>query len=207
MVEKEKLEKYGVSIGVNYIKRWMESNVYDKAFATELGEHVKSLDKKTRYGIEAALNVLSAFFEEKLKGDGALRSIIHGVGSDVAPEISKRLLNHAETPEQKQAAEVLLSLGNQQLQTLLEWLYAVPEQRRKQIFDRLTLLSSEDLSRMVLLPAEDRDQLMEMISPQKQSEWALRDEAAADFLYSLRSRIEKSREKRRQKHRGSKSED
>ncbi|MGQ9571261.1 MAG: hypothetical protein ACUVUQ_10595 [Thermodesulfovibrionales bacterium] len=51
------------------IKRWLERNLYDRIFETELGEKFKSLDKKVRHGIEVGLNLLTAFFDQKLSED------------------------------------------------------------------------------------------------------------------------------------------
>ena len=65
MIDPKKLDGLA-TFSAGYLKRWLEDNLYDRIFKTELGEKLKSLNKKARYGIEFGLNLLTAFFDQKL---------------------------------------------------------------------------------------------------------------------------------------------
>ena len=82
MVDQKILNGLAV-FSAGYMKRWLEGNLYDKVFKTELGAKLKSLDEKSRYGIEFGLNLLTAFFEQKLAEDTALKKFVKEVGIDV----------------------------------------------------------------------------------------------------------------------------
>lgn len=49
----------------NYAKRFME-RVYDSAFDTPLGQKLAAMGKSKKYAVEFGLNLLTAFFEDRL---------------------------------------------------------------------------------------------------------------------------------------------
>src|SRR3989338_2581341 len=156
----EKFESYAGHILANYVKRWMEGNAYDRVFSTKIGSRLKDLNQSTKYFVEATLNVLSAFFERKLEGDGLLRKMVREVGADVAPEISKRILNHASKPEEQIAAQILGTLDPLQLKAILDWLYSSPKEERTFLFRWLAGLSKEEIEKFASLSTEDRSRLV-----------------------------------------------
>ena len=113
-----------------YLKRWLETHLYDRLFETEIGKKLKSLGTKERYAIEAGLNLLTVFFDQKLSTDSAVKKLIKQVGTDIAPELSSRLVGEAKdhikqvaaVPEEKELAKVLAELDDQALADLLKWL-------------------------------------------------------------------------------------
>lgn len=153
-----------------YMKRWLEGNIYDKAFKTELGVKLKSLDEKARYGIEFGLNLLTAFFEQKLAEDAALKKFVKEVGIDIGPEISKRLINNtkeqliinAKSPEERELVSVLLELEDQALIGLLNWLYDMEATERTEILKQLSRLSFDEVVRLAQLTPEDRKRLFDL---------------------------------------------
>ena len=166
MIDPNKLDGLA-TFSAGYLKRWLEGNFYDRLFTTELGEKLKSLDKKTRYGIEFGLNLLTAFFDQKLAGDTALKKFIKEVGLDAGPEISKRLINNtkeqlvnkATTQEEKELVKVLLELEDQTLIELLNWLYDIESDERVKVFKHLSRLSVDELVRLTQLTPENRKRL------------------------------------------------
>ena len=92
MLNKKTLNGIAV-FAAGYVKRWMESGVYDRLFKTKYGEKIKRLDKKAAYGIEFGLNFLTSVLDQKISEDTALKKFIKEVGMDAASEISKRLIN------------------------------------------------------------------------------------------------------------------
>lgn len=156
-----------------YMKRWLEGNLYDRIFKTELGEKLKSLDEKARYGIEFGLNLLTAFFEQKLAEDTALNRFVKEVGIDIGPEISKRLINNtkeqlisnANSPEEKELVSVLLELEDKTLIDLLNWLYDIEASERTEILKQLSRLSFDEVVRLAQLTHENRKRLFDLLKP------------------------------------------
>jgi hypothetical protein len=153
-----------------YMKRWLEGNLYDRIFNTELGKKLKSLDAKTRYGIEFVLNLLTAFFDQKLAEDTTLKKFVKEVGIDSGPEISKRLINttkeqlfkNAKSPEDKELVSVLLELEDQTIIDLLNWLYGIEPTERTKVLKQLSRLSFDEVVRLAQLTPEDRKRLFDL---------------------------------------------
>jgi hypothetical protein len=142
-----------------YLKRWLEKNLYDKAFQSEIGQKLGSLDAKEKYAIEAGLNLLTAFFDQKLTGDTVLLKILKQVGTDVAPEISSRLVQgvkghvkeSASTPKDKDLADVLAEMDGQVLIDLLKWLSEADPKEKTEVLSLLSRLSSENIAKIAKL--------------------------------------------------------
>ncbi|MEO0266392.1 MAG: hypothetical protein ABIM43_07305 [candidate division WOR-3 bacterium] len=178
------------------MKRWLERNLYDRIFETELGDKLKSLDKKVRYGIEFGLNLLTAFFEQKLSEDTALKKFVKEIGIDVAPEVSKRLINNAkeqlvssaESSEDKELVNVLLELDDQTLIALLDWLYNVEQTERTEILKQLSQLSFDELVRLAQLTPENRKRLFDLFKPAPSEKFS---DKVTKELKSFNERLEK----------------
>lgn len=155
-----------------YCRRWLES-YYDKLFETDIGQKLKSLDDPYRYGIELGLNILNAFFEQNFVDDSALKKLVKDIGTDAAPEISKRLINHVKerakseknTPEAASVFNALLTLDDQTLIKLLEWLYSTEAAERERIFKQISRLSTNELKKITELDADFRIKLIDLIAP------------------------------------------
>jgi hypothetical protein len=166
----QKILNYLATFSAGYMKRWLERNLYDRIFRTDLGEKLKSLDKKARYGIEFGLNLLTAFFDRKLSEDTALKKFVKEVAIDIGPEISRRLINsakeqlitNAESSEDKELVNVLLELDDQTLIALLDWLYNVEPAERKRILEQLSQLSFDEVVRLAQLTPENRERLLDL---------------------------------------------
>jgi hypothetical protein len=203
----EKFESYAGHILANYVKRWMEGNAYDRLFSTKIGNQLKDLNSSTKYFVEAVLNVLSAFFEGKLEGDGLLRKMVKEVGSDAAPEISKRILNHASKPEEQIAAQILSTLDPLQLKVILDWLYISPTDERTFLFRWLSGLSKEEIEKFASLSVEDRSRLASLARAGNNREGTNRagaswHDSAVRVIRNLRLGVTKLREKRLEGQRG-----
>ncbi len=143
-----------------YLKRWLETNLYDKLFETEIGKKLKSLGTKERYAIEAGLNLLMVFFDQKLSTDSAIKKLIMLVGTDIAPEISSRLVGDAKdhikqaaaVPEEKELAKVLAELDDQALANLLKWLQTASATEKEQVLELFKGLTGEEVAKLAKLP-------------------------------------------------------
>ncbi|MBT9171613.1 MAG: hypothetical protein DDT18_02001 [Actinobacteria bacterium] len=205
MIDPKKLDGL-TTFSAGYLKRWLEGNLYDRIFKTELGEKLKSLDKKARYGIEFGLNLLTAFFDQKLADDTALKKFVKEVGIDVGPEISKRLINNtkeqlinnATTQEEKELVNVLLELEDQTLIDLLNWLYDIEATERASVLKQLSRLSLDEVMRFAKLPNEERKKLLDLFKPPPYEK--LMDKATSE-LKSFNEQWEKWLEEKRKARR------
>lgn len=163
-------------VAANYVKRWLE-DPYDKIFQTEIGQKIKNLDTKAKYAIEFASYLLTAFFDQKLKDDTALKKFVQGVGTDVGPELSKRMINGAKerlesnavTKEEKDLVSFLLQLDQTVLMELLDWLYRVEPDERTHMIKQLHSLSLSDIEALMKMDPEARTRLLNLllVSPKK----------------------------------------
>jgi len=152
-----------------YAKRWLEGHFYDKIFETQLGERLKTLDKKAKYGVEFGLNLLTVLFDQKLAEDAVLKRFVKEVGMDAGPEISKRLINageHAQSPEEKEIVKMLLQLDEQTLVELLNWLYDMKPNERVKVLKHISRLSFDELVRIAGLPTNDMGRIFDLTEPQ-----------------------------------------
>jgi len=194
MIDPKKLDGLA-TFSAGYLKRWLEGNLYDRIFKTELGEKLKSLNKKARYGIEFGLNLLTAFFDQKLAEDTALKKFVKEVGIDMGPEISKRLINNAKTQEEKELVNVLLGLEDQTLIELLNWLYDIEATERSRVLKQLSHLSLDEVIRLAKLTNENRKKLFALFESPPPSEKVINK--AASKLKSFNEQWEKWLEEKR----------
>lgn len=184
----------------NYAKRFLE-HVYDSGFKTPLGQHLASMSKSKKYAVEFALNTLTAFFEDRLTENTKLKKFVKEVGIDIAPEISKRMFNgareeilaNAGTPEEKEAVRILLELQDEELRGLLKWLYDKPVPETAVILDQLSLMSAEQVARLMNFSAEDRERFFGIIDPRTRPKEPKRGVLGmiADDINKLNERLEK----------------
>ena len=143
-----------------YLKRWLETNLYDKLFETGVGKKLKSLGTRERYAIEAGLNLLTVFFDQKLSSDSAIKKLVKQVGTDIAPEFSSRLVGDAKdhikqaasAPEEKELAKVLAELDDQVLADLLKWFENASSVEKEKVLGLFKGLGGEDVARLAKLP-------------------------------------------------------
>lgn len=187
----------------NYVKRFME-RVYDSAFDTPLGRKLVAVGKSKKYAVEFGLNFLTAFFEERLAENTKLRKLVKEVGIDVAPEISKRMINgareeislSAKTAEEREIAQVLLELDDKTLFDLLNWLYEKPLPELRTTLSQLFLMSAEQVARLMRFSAEDREKFFGILNPRpRPKEGRSIFGMMADDINQLNEKLEKSRRK------------
>ncbi len=198
MVTPDQISKGLAVFSANYLKRWLEGNLYDRFFQTDVGQKLKSFDSKAHYGIEFGLNLLAVFFDQALAEDTALKRMVKEVGLDAAPEISKRLINHTKNPQEKELVNTLLAMEQGDLLKLLDWLYEIDTTRRKKMLREVGKLSVEELARLSNMSPEERGKLMGLFVPERKS-WLSPEEVraidqATEKLKAFRARL---REKRR----------
>lgn len=131
-------------MAVNYAKRWMEEGVYDRAFETAAGRKTQNLSIGTRYAIEAALSASSAVLIRSSEDDGLLAKALKELGSDIAPELAKRLINGKRHATGRQW-DLSAGLSTSDLETLDDWARQVTPEQRQAVVDRLTAFTMSDL--------------------------------------------------------------
>ena len=208
MVNDEILNGFAVFSSA-YMKRWLEGHFYDRIFETQFGGKLKTLDKKAKYGIEFGLNLLTAFFDQKLSDDTTLKRFVKEVGLDVGPEVSKRLINNAKehlsksanSPEERELVNVLLQLEDQTLIGLLNWLYEIELTQREKVLKQMSSLSLDEVVKLAQLTPENIERLFELINPTSQSKEkrALISPKATQKIGEAAEKIQEIRRKLREK--------
>ena len=206
MIDKKMLNGLAV-FSASYMKRWLEGHFYDKIFETQFGEKLKTLDKKAKYGIEFGLNLLTAFFDQKLSDDTILKRFIKELGLDVGPELSKRLINNAkeqlsnnaDSPEERELVNVLLQLEDKTLIGLLNWLYEIDGTQREKVLKQISSLSLDEVVKLAQLTPENIEKLFVLINPpaKAKEKRALISTKAIQNLKGATEKIQEIRRKRR----------
>ncbi|MBI2003611.1 MAG: hypothetical protein HYS78_01390 [Parcubacteria group bacterium] len=204
MIDTAKVEKVTELLPVflaNYIKRFLEKG-YDQAFQTRLGQWLVGLGPGKKHALEAIFYALTSFFESRLAENTKLKKLVKEVGIDVAPEISKRMINgtkqeieaSAKTPEEKELAQLLLELEDKDLLGLLNWLYGKEASEVKTISSQLSRLSREEIAKLMEFSPEDREKFFAILNPKtrpKEGRGLLG--IMADDINKLNERFEESK--------------
>jgi hypothetical protein len=214
---KDKVKRGLAVFASGYAKRMMESQ-YDRLMETELGQKLRGLDKKYRYGIEAGLHALGAVIEQVLPEDKPAIMFFKQILEDAPAEIAKRLITdvrgnlqlavqNAKTQEERMAIMSLLELDDESLKELLRWFGNMDPSERTRAEGIACNLASSDLKRMAAMSPEERKILVDIQnppppskSPPKESE--LFNEVMHDMQnarQSLQQKSDELREKRRAK--------
>ena len=169
----EKITRGGAVVAASYLKRWLEKR-YDTLMDSPTGERLKQLDPKSKYGIEAALYVLTAVLDQKLDDSTPMKALVKNVAMDAGPEMAKRMLNGdsmgvqaTEEPYYVAGRDILLEtmigLPETDLSELLEWLASYRPQQRKVIIGRLRSLSADQLHRLLLIGRDERAHMVQVL--------------------------------------------
>jgi len=210
MVDKKMLNGLAV-FSASYMKRWLEGHFYDRIFDTQIGKKLKTLDKRAKYGIEFGLNLLTAFFDQKLSDNTTLKRFVKEVGLDAGPEVSKRLINNAKeqlrnnanSPEERELVNVLLQLDDQTLIGLLNWLYEIDVTQREKVLKQISNLSLDEVVKLAQLTPENIERLFELINPTEgaKEKRPLLSPKAIKQIEGATEKIQKIRQKLREKRR------
>ena len=188
----------------NYVKRFLE-HVYDNAFKTPLGQKLAAMGKSKKYAVEFGLNLLTAFFESRLAENTGLKKFVAEIGIDVAPEVSKRLINgarseilaSAKTADEKEMADLLLGLEDAELIGLLDWFYKKPGSETATILGQLSLMSAEQVARLMRFSVEDREKFFDILNPKAKPEKTGQKLSGPTFGEVLRQDMAKGAERLR----------
>lgn len=193
------------TFAANYVKRFLE-RAYDGLFQTKTGAWLASLSPGKKYGTEFALYALTAFFDSRLAENTKLAKFIKEVGIDAAPEISKRMVNgvrqevilSAVSPEEKGLADLLLSLEDKELIELLRWLYEKEASEKRNLLGLISVLSSEQITRLLGLSVEEREKFSGLLNPPEEPEEKADQGALPTFGEVLRQDMVKGAERLRE---------
>ena len=203
----------------NYAKRFLET-IYDRAIQTGFGQKMVALSPAKKYTLEAILYALTAFFESRLRTNSKLAKFLREVGVDMAPEISKRIINgikqemaviaaEATNPMEKDLLDVLLSLGDSDLSGFIRWLSQTSLERDK-IFNQLSLLSAEQVAKILKLPDAEKDQFLKFFGPEEKERADQKSveprfgEVFRQDMAEAAERLKQTKERMRQKRQGGK---
>lgn len=192
-----------------YLKRWLEAHLYDRIFDTQFGQRLTALDEKAKYGIEFGLNLLLAFFEQKLSEDTPLKKFFREVAIDAGPELSSRLINNAKeklgkkatSPEERGLVSVLLQLEDKTLIDLLNWLYSIEESERVELLRELSRLSVDEIVKVAQLAPDDKKRLFDLIYPPRKAKEkrSLLSPKAVQPIEAATARLQQVRKKLRER--------
>ncbi|OHB17761.1 MAG: hypothetical protein A2734_02795 [Parcubacteria group bacterium RIFCSPHIGHO2_01_FULL_40_30] len=184
----------------NYAKRFME-HVYDNVFQTPFGQKLVAMGKSKKYAVEFGLNLLTAFFEDRLAENTKLKKFVKEVGIDVVPEISKRMINgareeilgSAKTLEEKEIVQILFGLEDKELFGLLGWFYEKSASELMAISSQLSLMSAEQIARLMNFSVEDREKYFGVLNPRSRPKEAKQEilKAMTDDIKGLRQRFQR----------------
>jgi hypothetical protein len=154
LIQDEKLRRGAAVFASSYAKRMLEDR-YDRLMETRAGKELKKLNRPTKLGIEAAVNLLAGYLatKEVTQSDPIWKQVAYEILSDAPSEFSKRLLNgqpHAQSnislqdpavhEESETALEALRQLKPDTLEHMLAWLRSSGEADRQQFADYLASL-------------------------------------------------------------------
>ena len=154
LIQDEKLRRGAAIFASSYAKRMLESR-YDCLMETPGGRKLKELNRPTKLGIEAMLNLLAGYLasKEATRSDPMWKQVAYEILSDAPSEFSKRLLNGqpqgqshlsreegAVHEESETALEALRQLKPDSLEHMLAWLRSSDEADRHQFADFLANL-------------------------------------------------------------------
>lgn len=136
--------------GSLYARRLLE-DPYDRLMNTPVAEKLKALNRPTKLGIEAAVNLLAACVSsnEAALTDKPWKKFAFEVLMDAPSELNKRLLNgeHGGQPvpdsiskEEKAALHTLRELDPYTTETLLAWLRTAGSDERQKLVEYLASL-------------------------------------------------------------------
>jgi hypothetical protein len=145
LLKDERMQNGLAVFGSLYAKRMLEGR-YDQVMNTAAGQKLKSLDRPTKLGIEAALNFLAAYASTKETTliNQPWKKFVFEVVRDAPAELNKRLLNgkeHAPAPvatEEQIALESLGRLDSDSQQKLMDWLRSAGDKERQQMAEHLS---------------------------------------------------------------------
>jgi len=161
-------------VAASYLKRGLET-LYDQAIQTGFGKKLTALSPAKKYTIEAILYALTAVLESRMAANSKLGKLLREVAVDIGPEMSKRIINGAreevaemvavaKNPVEKDLLDALLSLGDSDLSGFIRWLSQTSLERDK-IFNQLSLLSAEQVAKILKLPDAEKDQFLKFFGP------------------------------------------
>lgn len=207
----ESIDRGAAVVAASYLKRWLERH-YDSMMDSPIGERLKQLDPKSKYGIEAALYVLTAVLDHKLDDSTPMKALVSNVAMDFGPEIAKRILDGdsmgGQTTERSFGAEggdllleMMIHLPEASLAELLNWLASYPPQQRKLIIGRLRTLSTDQFQRLMMINREERARMFQVSlglgASGLTTAMAEGIDSITDRVKSLRARLNKTEEKKK----------
>lgn len=194
----QKLQDGLLTFITGYLKRLLEGHLYDEIFETNFGELLLNLDRSKKYGVEFALNLLIAFFDQKLAHDSAFQKLINELIRDSGSEISKRIINDAKTIIRRNASssddtllQTLLQLDDDSLASLLRWLHEVNEMERELVEKRISSMSLYEIMRLSEMSTEDKQRLLDLLAKVDSSEELSTKDTAPSTLSRFNNRLEK----------------
>lgn len=208
---KDKAKRGLAVFASGYAKRMMESQ-YDRLMETELGQKLRGLDKKYRYGIEAGLHALGAVIEQVLPENKPAVMFFKQILEDAPAEIAKRLITdirgdlqlavqNAKTQEERMAIMSLLELDDESLKEMLRWFGSMDSSERTRATGIACNLASSDLKRMAAMSPEERKLLLDIQNPPPPSKSLPKESELLNDMQKARQNIQQKRDELREKRR------
>jgi len=163
----------------NYVKRFLESR-YTDIFETDFGKKLKNLSTGKKYGLEALFYGCATLLNEKLPGNTIPKKVFQDVLMDAFPEIAKRMINGDAKEEDAFQAFVssdegntlssLLEDGSNNLNSILEWIESLDEDKQEEAWEKVSNLSPEAMKTFVSLDSKRKEIFLKLIKKKKPKE-------------------------------------
>lgn len=170
------------TVGASYVKRWLEQH-YDTLMSSAAARPLMEAGAPTRYGMEAALYVLTAYVDQQWTPTSVMGRMVREVARDASVEVSRRMINgfrevvlaqtRAERDEGEPPAptvarrveEALLQMDDEALGPLLVWLARIMPEERAKLRAMLAGCGEGDVDRVVSLPTEELAAMLSRFEP------------------------------------------
>jgi hypothetical protein len=188
-------------ISSQYLKRFLE-NFYNNLSKSGALDKFKNLDSASQHILELLAYFTTTSLGERLEDGGFLKKIFSEILKDAPSEISKRVYNNLEqsphSAENQQGEnkfiDNFLGLEKENLISLIDWVDALDETKKKNILKHLKSFSSEKLADIAQYSPEEKGKLekfLESITPESFSKKATGkiEEVLDDINAFLKSKL------------------
>lgn len=138
--------------------------MYDKFFATELGQKLRQANKEAKR-IPGVLVGMIGSALSMMESRGVLADFARDAGTDNAALIMRRLQKEGLPTKQAEQMKAFLSLNPEEIRPLLKWAQAVDGKLREFLFSLLGELSKEQLVKLFSMEPDVRQQFLDLIQP------------------------------------------
>lgn len=169
-------KKWLASFFSGYGRRIMEP-IYDRVAQTPFFQTIKEKNMGTKAALEAAVNALVAFLDQKVSPQSVPGRIIEEIFWDSGSELNKRMINGEMLKEklvgnigkmndvEVNFLSVLLTMEEGKLKSFLEWINNMNDKERASTVEILRRMSAEEIIKFFQMGKVTQDAFMKLFKP------------------------------------------